>query len=78
VVILYDMDTILYNMLYTVLQWNTVEYSATVEDTVIYSVTQCYSGIQWNTVRQWKIQWNTVRASATVEYMSAKTVEMTH
>ena len=39
------MDTILYNMLYTVLQWNTVEYSATVEDTVEYSASQCYSGI---------------------------------
>ena len=64
------MDTILYNMLYTVLQWNTVRYSAI----------QCDSGIQWNTVLQWNIviQWNTVLYSATVEYMSAKTVKMTH
>ena len=41
---------------YTVLQWNTVEYSA----------------IQWNTVRHSGIQCDTVRPSATVEYSATQ------
>ena len=68
------MDTILYNMMYTVLQWNTVRYSGI----------QCDTVLQWNTVRYSDtveysgLYCDTVRPGATVEYMSAKTVEMTH